>query len=225
MDKSNEMLMLDIMDDGILENFQVKDRLVNSSIHTEELREIHVQRGKGKLVQGGARISRGVTGSLTVDIKVHTISQENFKEIVNQVTRNYKSEHHEELEQHSRQNTSRTSWLLGLFGVASGNSYDNYQNQKSFTASLEDTVLRNSVKEIFNKAEEECTVTGSFTMVGMGTETTATVFAEIMVIESADRKEKIQIVSDRATVGDINTWSGANVRLESDDHLDIVSFM
>ncbi|MGL9749963.1 hypothetical protein [Enterococcus sp. DIV0170] len=220
----NETVELEVLG-GILEDFPTKDATANSSVSSEELQKVSIKRGKGRLVQDGARISRGVKGKLKVNIKVTTISEENFKEIVHQVTNTYRGEHYEQLEERARHNEGRTSWLLGLFGIASGGSYDKYRNQTTINTEVRDTKLRDAVKDVFNKAEESCKVIGDFEMVGMGTETTATVFAEVMTIETEDKEHKIQIVSDRAIPGNVESGSGKDIQLTSSDVLDIVPFL
>lgn len=112
----NETVELEVLG-GILEDFPTKDATANSSVSSEELQKVSIKRGKGRLVQDGARISRGVKGKLKVNIKVTTISEENFKEIVHQVTNTYRGEHYEQLEERARHNEEGPHGCLVYLGL------------------------------------------------------------------------------------------------------------
>lgn len=141
--------------------------------------------GYGSLCSAGVVVSKGVSATVHVDIKISTYAEASYKKTVNEIKNVLDSQITEQLDECSSQK-NYSNWWLWLFS-ANRSDYEHHKNSKTETVNTTDTTVSDSLKQNFSKNKQDYHVTGDFTVVGTSFEPTkAFLFVEMLKIKTKD---------------------------------------
>jgi hypothetical protein len=148
---------------------------------------ISYQQGYGQLSKAGATVQSGVTGHISVNLKISSFSEEYYETSTKELTDTLTKETIDKMEEHRRNCDYSSWWFTFLAGCDGRHDSDYYKNQQSTSVSIADTKVFSAVTKNMSSCKTDYEVRGEFDIVGQGfTPTTVFLFIETLTVRTSD---------------------------------------
>lgn len=151
--------------------------------------QVKYSQGYGEAVRAGAKLQKGVKGTIRIAIEIETLSEEYYKKVTDEIKNTITESEKSQLEE-TIKNKEYKKWWFKLFGIAEKKDGVTYQNKESEKITISDTVMSNAIKNNISKNYKKANISGNFEVEGQ-TNIPVEVFLyiEILKIKVADGVE------------------------------------
>lgn len=151
---------------------------LGDSTQTQKFQDFQLQNGYGSATKATITPGYGATVSASIDIVVHSITEQTFNQIIDQVKTSSKYRNQSDFKQlvDNSSYASAASSSTGIFGWLLGNGSSSYSNQNSHLTNQinnynqgdasNDTTVANSVANIMVKNQSKVKVTATVQVTG-----------------------------------------------------------
>ncbi|MCL2018159.1 MAG: hypothetical protein FWG70_00235 [Oscillospiraceae bacterium] len=168
-----------------------------------DYKQIKFTNGYGSLSKAGCQVQLGVTGKVTIDLKITSLSERFYKEVTDKIVNEVKNETASELEERYKK-TDKRDWWFSFFsgGSKDETSSETYKNSKSSSVDIASTTVFNAVKENLDRNLQEFSVKGTFKITGTSMiPTSVFLYIELLTITMSDGTQFL-VPSEQTKIAD-----------------------
>ena len=205
------MEKLNILKNVILADSATFDQLRAVAGENVDYSTFELTHGYGQLIKAGAVIQKGVTGTLTVDLKIRSFKETSYKAATDSVRTHMDEKIVEHLDECEKKKNHADWWFW--FHSNSESEYEHHKNQNKETITDKDQEKTHALEESFGTDSQEYHVSGTFQVEGQSTiPTTVFLFVEMLTITTSNGQSQHVINSTPIAADGDGDTSAAKVK-------------
>lgn len=172
--------------------------------------KISYTQGYGQLSKAGATVQIGVTGTISIDLTIESLSKDFYRKTTDEVVNTVSSSIHNELKEKYLKEDYKNWWFALLAGGSQEkHTSDFYKNQQQSSVDIADTTCYHAISSNLSSYKQLYHVSGNFQIVGQSyIETTVYLFIETLTIQTTE-SSKILIPTQNTVVADADGNTGS----------------